>query len=255
MATRVPLRSKTHVSDLQSDITQRAAGAQFSAARAFVERLHVPAVVAISGNHDIPLFNLATRLFSPYGRYMQAFGRTLEPQFENAEVLVLALDTTRRYRHIDGEVSSAQIERIALQLEQAQPAQWRIVMVHQAVAVSREQDRHNLLHGGETAVRRWAAAGADLVVGGHIHLPFVLPLRERWPDLPRAVWSVQPGTAVSVRVRAEAGNSVNVIRICEAATSSANPGVAARSCVVERWDYMAARGNFARVSVHPLADS
>ena len=42
---------------LSGDITQRARPAQFAAARAFVDRLGVP-VLAIPGNHDIPLFAL-----------------------------------------------------------------------------------------------------------------------------------------------------------------------------------------------------
>ena len=83
---------------LSGDITQRATHTQFDSARAFVGRLQVPAILAIPGNHDIPLFNLAARLISPYARYMHAFGRDLEPEFENDEVLVMALNTTRRYR-------------------------------------------------------------------------------------------------------------------------------------------------------------
>lgn len=233
---------------LSGDITQRATVAQFAAARAFVDRLGVPVVLAIPGNHDIPLFNLAARLFSPYGRFSQAFGKDLEPQFENDDVLVLALNTTRWYRHADGDVSADQIDRVARRLEAARPAQTRIVVVHQPLAVTREQDRHNLLHGHEAAVRRWAAAGADVIVGGHIHLPFVLPLRERWPDLPRPVWAVQAGTAVSRRVRADAGNSVNVFRLGAAAGEPAM----ARRCVVERWDHSAAAQRFERVSVQDL---
>ncbi|MEQ1684527.1 MAG: metallophosphoesterase [Burkholderiaceae bacterium] len=233
---------------LSGDITQRATVAQFAAARAFVDRLSVPVVLAIPGNHDIPLFNLAARLLSPYGHFSQAFGTDLEPQFENDDVLVLTLNTTRWYRHADGEVSADQIERVARRLEAARPAQTRIVVVHQPVAVTREEDRHNLLHGHEAALRRWAAAGADMIVGGHIHLPFVLPLRERWPDLPRPLWAVQAGTAVSRRVRADAGNSVNVFRLGAAAGEPA----AARRCVVERWDHSAAAQGFERVSVHDL---
>ena len=237
---------------LSGDITQRATVAQFAAARAFVDRLGVPVVLAIPGNHDIPLFNLAARLFSPYGHFSQAFGMDLEPQFESDEVLVLALNTTRWYRHADGAVSAAQIERVARRLEAARPCQARFVVVHQPVAVTREEDRHNLLHGAEPAVRRWAAAGADIIVGGHIHLPFVLPLRERWPELPRPVWAVQAGTAVSRRVRADAGNSVNVFRV-GASLAAAQPGeAAARRGVVERWDHGAAARRFQRVSVHEL---
>lgn len=241
---------------LSGDITQRATVAQFAAARAFVDRIGAPTVLAIPGNHDIPLFNLAARLFSPYGHFSRAFGKDLEPHFENDEVLVLALNTTRWYRHADGAVSAAQIERVARRLETARPAQFRIVVVHQPVAVTRAQDRHNLLHGREEAVRRWAAAGADLIVGGHIHLPFVLPLRERWPGLPRPTWAVQAGTAVSRRVRADAGNSVNVFRVGASlpAAAALEPD-SARRCVVERWDHHAAAQRFERVSVHDLRAS
>lgn len=241
---------------LSGDITQRATPAQFLAARAFVDRLRAPTLMVIPGNHDIPLFNLAARLFAPYGHYRRAFGVELEPQFEDDEVLVVALNTTRWYRHADGEVSAAQIERVARRLENARSAQWRIVVVHQPVAVTRAQDRGNLLHGHEAAVARWAAAGADLIVGGHIHLPFVLALHERWPSLPRALWAVQAGTAVSNRVRVDARNSVNVIRVGKAARTAQDSDAAARRCcVVERWDHTAATQRFERVSVHSLRDA
>lgn len=238
---------------LSGDITQRATHQQFRAARAFVDRLRAPAVMAIPGNHDIPLFNLAARFFSPYDHYQRAFGRELEPQFEDDEMLVLALNTTRWYRHKDGEVSAVQIERIAQRLEQARPAQWRIVVVHQPVAVTLESDHGNLLHGHEAAVRRWAAAGADLIVGGHIHLPFVLALHDRWEGIPRTLWAAQAGTAISRRVRAGAENSVNVIRTGNATPSShETANTMQRSCVVERWDHVETTHRFERVSSHHL---
>ncbi len=238
---------------LSGDITQRATPAQFAAARRFVDRLALPALVAIPGNHDIPLFNLAARLLWPYARYARAFGPDLEPEFENPEVLVLGLNTTRRWRHVDGQVSAAQIERVARRCEQAPAAQWRIVVVHQPVAVSRQQDVHNLLHGRDAAVRRWSAAGVDLVLGGHIHLPFVLPLHEQQAGLPRRLWAVQAGTAVSARVRAEAGNSVNLIRIDASAGAPGPAGAAAaRPLQIERWDHLPAAQRFDCVSVHRL---
>jgi hypothetical protein len=63
---------------LSDDITQRARPAQFRAARAFVDRLGA-LVLAIPGNHDIPLFNLWTRLRRPYAHYSAAIGTELEP--------------------------------------------------------------------------------------------------------------------------------------------------------------------------------
>lgn len=229
---------------LSGDITQRATAAQFSAARTFVDRLGIAAVLAIPGNHDIPLFNAAARLLAPYARYERSFGADLEPVFASDELLILALNTTRWYRHVDGEVSPAQIERVARRLERAGERQMRIVVVHQPVAVSRAADEKNLLHGRDEAVRRWAHAGADLILGGHIHLPFIVPLHERMPDLPRRIWAVQAGTATSTRVRAGAGNSVNLLRIGE--RSSAN------GCSVERWNYGVAVQRFECARVDDL---
>jgi 3',5'-cyclic AMP phosphodiesterase CpdA len=238
---------------LSGDITQRATRAQFAAARAFVDRLQLPAVVAVPGNHDIPLFNLAARLLWPYARYARAFGSELEPQFERDDVLVQALNTTRRWRHVNGELSAEQIERVARRCEQAPAEQWRIVVVHQPVAVTRPQDAHNLLRGHEAAVRRWSAAGVDVVLGGHIHLPFVLPLQERWPGLARPIWAVQAGTAVSHRVRAEAGNSVNLLRITADTAKPASAGnTRSHALQVERWDHAAAAQRFECVAVHRL---
>ena len=231
---------------LSGDITQRATAAQFAAARAFVDRLQVPTLLAVPGNHDIPLFNLALRLLRPYARYQHAFGATLEPSFENAAVLVLGLNATRWWRHADGQLSVAQIERVARRLEQASPRQWKLVLLHQPVAVTRPQDLKNLVHGHAQAVQRWRAAGADVVLGGHIHLPFVLPLpAPATATTPaRLLWVVQAGTAVSSRVRAEAGNSVNLIRVADGGL---------RQAVVERWDHQAAQQQFVCVARQDLA--
>jgi 3',5'-cyclic AMP phosphodiesterase CpdA len=217
------------VAVVSGDITQRARSAQFEAARRFIDDLAIEPTLVLPGNHDISLFNIARRLFSPYKRFQRAFGTELEPSFENAELMILGVKTTRRYRHVQGTVSPGQIDRVAQRLRAATPAQLRVVVTHQPVHVIEASDRENLLRGHEEAVRAWASAGADLILGGHIHLPFARPLRDRFADLPRAVWCVQAGTALSWRIRRGAPNSVNVIRY------SNERG--ARACVVERWDY------------------
>jgi 3',5'-cyclic AMP phosphodiesterase CpdA len=230
---------------LSGDITQRARPAQFRAARAFVDRLGIPVVLAIPGNHDIALYDVAARVLRPYANHRHAFGPELEPSFESDALLVLTINTTRPYLHVTGRVSSAQIERVAARLERASPAQLRVVVTHQPVFVTRPEDRPDLLRGHEQALRRWSAAGADLILGGHIHLPFVQALHEHDARLARRVWVVQAGTAVSTRVRHDAVNSVNLIR-CLA-------GPPPRRCAVERWDYEAAARRFALAASHELS--
>ena len=221
---------------VSGDITQRARPAQFSAARAFVERLGAP-FVAIPGNHDIPLIDLWTRFTRPYARHRAAFGDDLEPVHESDELLVVCVNTTRARRHKHGEVSPAQVERVAARLARARAAQLRIVVVHQPIAVTRDDDRVNRLRGHALALPRWAAAGADVVLGGHIHLPYVIAF-----DSPRAIAVVQAGTAVSRRVRPGAPNSVNLLRWEPAAAS----------CSVEQWDFDGATRAFARARTTPL---
>ena len=136
--------------------------------------------------------------------------------------MVLGVRSTRRWRHVDGQVSHRQVEAVAQRLHRATPQQLRIVVTHHPVQVPRAEERHNLLRGHREAIRRWSEAGADLILGGHIHLPYVLPLTA----VPRPTWIVQAGTAVSSRVRRGAPNSVNVIRY----------EATARRCRIERWD-------------------
>lgn len=215
-------RERPELVVLSGDITQRARRGQFQRARAFTHRLGAP-LLAIPGNHDIPLFNLYARMVHPYAKHIEAFGEDLEPAHASASLLVLGVNTTRNHRHAVGEVSEAQVERVARRLAGAGAGQLRVVVVHQPVAVTEASDVKNLLRGHARALARWAAAGADIVLGGHIHLPYVVAVA----GLARPLWAVQAGTAVSSRIREGAPNSVNLLRW--------NAGM--MRCEVEQWNY------------------
>ena len=229
---------------LSGDITQRARPAQFRAARAFIDRMGAPWLV-IPGNHDIALLDLLSRLWRPYARYRTAFGEVLEPCHESNDLLVLGVKTTRRRRHAHGEVSAEQVERVARRLRAARDEQLRVVVVHHPLVVPPGPDESNLLRGHALARQAWAAAGADLVLGGHIHVPFVMPV----PGAARAAWVVQAGTAVSSRVRPGVPNSVNVVRWERGqgdrqGNGPGEVGRAAARITVEQWDHSAASGAF-----------
>ena len=141
---------------------------QFQQAARFVAELDVPVVLALPGNHDIPLFDPIARLFFPYANYAGAFGAELEPSFESSELLMLTVNTTRASRHVNGEVSGRQIERVADRLRGASSQQLRIVVTHQPVHVTRNEDLHNLLRGSERAVPRCATRAR---LTGRRHIP------------------------------------------------------------------------------------
>jgi 3',5'-cyclic AMP phosphodiesterase CpdA len=220
------------------DVTQRARPAQFAAARQFCDSLRVPKMLALPGNHDIPLYNLFARVVVPWGNYRRAFGKELEPVIELEDAVVIGVNTTRPERHKDGEVSPQQIRRVVQLLEKTSPGKLRVVVTHQPACVMREEDEKNRLHGGDEAVRAWSGAGADLVLGGHIHLPYVGDVCTLVKGAGRTMYCVQAGTALSTRVRHNSPNSVNVIRWESPAAGGP------RMCKVERWDYDLADGRF-----------
>ncbi len=228
---------------LTGDITQRARRGQFAAASIFAHSLGAR-VLALPGNHDIPLFNLVARVLHPYAGFCAAFGSETEPMYASPELLVLCVNTTRAYRHRHGEISPEQMERVAVQLERATAAQLRVVALHQPIDAPHlgeyAGERQHRVRGYAQAQRRWAQAGADLVLGGHIHLPYVMTLG----GLARPLWAVQAGTAVSQRVRQGAPNSVNLIRWGQ--------GCPAGVCTVEQWDYHAPTQAFARQKTHDI---
>ena len=213
---------------LSGDITQRARRAQFEAARRFLDALGAP-VLAIPGNHDVPLFNLPARLFTPYGGYARCFG-AVAPEHADAQLLVIGVNTTRWWRHKHGELSRQQVRTVAERLQRAQAGQLRVVVVHQPLQVLDAGDAHDCLRlRGMTrdgVARAWSEAGADLVLSGHIHRSFIVQAA----DGARGLWCVQAGTAVSRRLRRGEPNEVNLIRWSDG------------ECVVEQWEHRGPAG-------------
>ena len=222
---------------LSGDITQRARRRQFKAAAAYIDTLGIAARVIVPGNHDVPLFNVIARMFSPYGNFRRAFGNELEPELETAELLVLSVNSTRPKYRKDGAVDTAQIDRVAARLHAASPRQLRLVVMHHPVCAITGSDTSNLAKNHDAAIRCWSDAGADLILGGHIHLPYVLPLNTTAHPLSRSLWAVQAGTAVSSRTRGDVSNSCNILRM----QADAKPP----AVCVERWDYQAQTDRFA----------
>lgn len=228
------------------DITQRARRAQFAAARRLCDGMGIAHMLALPGNHDIPLYNVLARMVRPYGNYLESFGPRLEPMLDTDDFLVIGVNTTRPARHKNGEVSPEQVHRVARQLQGARPGQLRVVVTHQPADVMRPQDEHDRLRGAEHALQDWSRAGADLVLGGHIHLPYVLDLASRAEPTPRPMWCVQAGTAVSSRIRHGTCNSVNLIHWRPALLGEQ------RSCRIERCDYNPDEGWFATAQLQTL---
>ncbi|MBR9829072.1 MAG: metallophosphoesterase [Oceanospirillales bacterium] len=227
---------------LSGDITQRARRAQFAACRRFLNQLPAVPVLAVPGNHDLPLFNLWQRFSKPYAHYRRIFGHRLAPVYDNGDVLVVGVNTTRPGKHVDGGFSAATIASVGQYLR-ASTATVKIVMGHHPVDAVLATDEQNVAAGAEAAVRAWTAAGMQLYLAGHIHYPFFADLEHRYPGIPPQCWTAQAGTAISRRVRADIANSFNVIEWLPQQ----------QMLCLQRWDDTQVGGGFTRVAQQLIA--
>jgi 3',5'-cyclic AMP phosphodiesterase CpdA len=219
---------------LTGDITQRARRVQFAEAKAFLDALPAVPRLCLPGNHDLPLFDVLTRAVKPYHYYRQFISHELEPHYLDDRIAVVCVDATSRFRHKDGAITQRQIERAAAQLQQWRRP-FRLVATHQPLAALVASDRANVAHGAAPALDRWISAGADLFLGGHIHLPYCLEIATT--DHRDSSVLLQAGTCLSRRIRNGIPNSYNLVTLQRAGGE--------RRMVIERRDYDVASGHFA----------
>lgn len=192
---------------LTGDVTQRARTGEFLAARAFLDGLAPLPVLAVPGNHDLPLFDLFVRFSAPYGRFLRYISPSLCPIWQKRELAVLGINSTRLLRHKHGDLSMELINDVARELERM-PQRFKVVSLHHPLTALSGEDRSNRARHAAEAIGRWSEAGADLFLGGHIHLPSCVA-----GGHPRKqTVFVQAGTAVSTRRRGCCPNSYNIIR-------------------------------------------
>lgn len=196
---------------LTGDITQRARRSQFSAAKNFTHLLNPIPLIAIPGNHDIPLFNVFARLFYPYYGFQKLFKDRLEKGYRKGDILVSGFNSTSRWRHIQGKLEKNKIEYF---LKKKEPtAKVHIVAFHHPMDCSKEIDEKNLLVNREEMLPVFANSGADVLLGGHIHDPFVTLSTKRYPHEKRSMVIAVAGTCLSWRTRKGAPNSFNLMEI------------------------------------------
>ncbi len=158
------------------DLTQRAKHSEYAAAQEWFAGLGVP-VVLEPGNHDMPYYNPWERFTDPFRRY-NALRAAVADGFESADVVLVPLRTTvraqTRFPWSDGVVKPAAlcpaVEAITA-LKDAGDPRTIIVIAHHPL-LGDEGKPANPTIGGDAAFAALAAAGADAVISGHVHIPF-----------------------------------------------------------------------------------
>ena len=179
------------------DLTRDGLPSEFAAARAWLERLPTPRLVT-PGNHDTPYWNLPLRALIPFARYRRFIGPVGEA-VDGAGVSARAVNSARgaqpRLNWSKGAVRLRGVRAAAVDLAAAGAA-LKVFACHHPL---REVEGERVAGGvrrGEAASAILAHAKIDLILTGHLHLPFAIPL----PHGDGRTYAVGAGT-LSVRTR------------------------------------------------------
>lgn len=181
------------------DLTQFGECAELEAARTWLNTLPGDKLV-LPGNHDAPYLQPFARVFTPWSRYRRFFGEPCRGRFSKPGLTVVSLNSARgaqaRLNWSKGQVSAQQRHWAAEAIAAAPAGDLKIVTCHHPLDEIVGGPMTARVWGGAAAAQAFAEAGADLVLSGHIHVPFVHP----FPYAGGRTQSVGAGT-LSVRER------------------------------------------------------
>jgi 3',5'-cyclic AMP phosphodiesterase CpdA len=211
-----PLRArvrqlKPHVVVVSGDLTQRAKPAQFREARAFLDSLPAP-LLAVPGNHDVPLYNVFQRFLQPLEKYRRYISEELQPAYVDDEVALVGVNTARSAVFKGGRINAEQIERARDMLCGLPHTVTKLVFTHHPFDLPPGHGSRELVGRARQAMEMFARCGADILLSGHLHESHASDTRLRYKIDGFVALVVQAGTATSTRGRGEA-NSFNVLHI------------------------------------------
>lgn len=184
------------------DLTQRARSHEFLAAREFLKILEKP-LFLVPGNHDIPLYNLYQRLFSPYKKFLKFFQPHSQNFYEDEQVAVFGLWSTNSLTVSKGKIKDRDLEAMKSKFQHIPDNKIRIIASHHPI-FSETEPMSRKIHEQILNLK------PHLVLSGHEHSAQVRHVSQD-SLLPICISS---GTSTSTRLRTQS-NGFNMITVDE----------------------------------------
>lgn len=169
------------VSVISGDITQTGSEEEFAAAARWIATLAGPKVIT-PGNHDTPMYGLVDRVFRPFERYERYIAPLDTGRYEDDQIVILSLNTARGWQmSLDWSLGVIGLEDLDQRIEdfsKADPEKLRLLNVHHPFLYPPESPLQKTTRNGPEGLTRLSDAGCDMILSGHIHVPFAI---ERQP--------------------------------------------------------------------------
>jgi 3',5'-cyclic AMP phosphodiesterase CpdA len=179
------------------DLTLNGLPTEFRAAAAWLARLP-PARLVTPGNHDTPYWNLILRALTPFARYRRYIGGDDIDTFDAPGLVARSLNSARGAQpRLDWSKGSIAIDRLR-GLDWGDPAApvLKLFACHHPLIDIQGAPVTGGVHRGARAAMVLAEVGVDLILTGHVHNAFVLPI----PNAAPGRYAIGAGT-LSLRTR------------------------------------------------------
>jgi 3',5'-cyclic AMP phosphodiesterase CpdA len=131
----------------------------------------------VPGNHDVPLYRVWERAFSPFGAWRRHFSGELEPHVVDDEVCIVGVNTAFNRTLTGGRITRAQRRRVQALFASAPPTAYRIAVAHHNLVRPPELEGVPApLAGSVSALGVLHSSGVDMVLSGHVHQSYVAPI-------------------------------------------------------------------------------
>lgn len=201
---------------VSGDLTMRSRPQEWHQARAFLNRLPVPYMV-VPGNHDLPYFNLWERFRHPYRRFQTYIDENFDPTYRDDVVAIMGINTARswvpHYTWKEGGISFAQIQRATAFFKKAENSLIKVVFTHHPFLPPPQHPRTYLVRNARPALEAFEKSGVDVLLGGHLHLPYTGEISSFYKHIQRDMICIQGSTATSTRLRRKAPNGYSRIQL------------------------------------------
>lgn len=172
------------------DLTHRGRREEHERAASLLRALGPP-VVAVPGNHDIP-YSFPARFTSTWAEFEHLW-ETVEPTYSADGLHVVGINSVRPWRHQTGGVDERRLRRATDRLAAAPAGALRVAVLHHQLIGAPWRTRKRPIAHRNHVLAKLIGAGAELIVGGHVHQAALAERHEFEVDAGGGVIAIAPG--------------------------------------------------------------